>query len=69
MASVKPQSSSLAGILYVVGLCVVMIGVSAYYKQADDYCRYNAEGKPISEMAPECQAGAKAERVAPETSR
>ena len=68
MAATKPRPFSLAGILYVVGLCVVMIGVSAYYKQQDQYCRYAAEGKPVSEMAPECQAAA-AEREATEASR
>jgi|GEM_PF-2204375 len=68
MASANPKSSSLAGIFYVVGLCLFLIGVSAYYKTDDQYCRYNAEGKPISEMAPECQAAA-AEFRASEASR
>ena len=68
MAATNPRPFSLAGILYVVGLCVVMIAVSAYYKERDEYCRYAAKGKPISEMAPECQEAA-AERNPPEASR
>jgi predicted histidine transporter YuiF (NhaC family) len=68
MASENPKSFSLAGILYVVGLCVFMIAVSAYYKTDDEYCRYAAENKPVSEMAPECQAAA-AELKASEASR
>lgn len=55
---------NLSGVLYIVGLCLVFIAVSWYYKSADDYCRYSAESRPIEDVAPECRDVVAAERAA-----
>jgi len=52
----KKATPSLPGILFVAGLCVAITGFSIYYKNADPYCRYQAERKGYDLRAPECQA-------------
>tara|TARA_B110000881_G_C18069571_1_gene268203 strand:+ start:289 stop:498 length:210 start_codon:yes stop_codon:yes gene_type:complete len=51
----KPRSSTLPGILYVVGLCALLVAISVYYKGADTYCRYQSKDMPLLDMAPECR--------------
>ncbi len=55
---------NLSGVLYIVGLCAVLIAISWYFKGDDDYCRYNGPPRPMEDIAPECRDAVAAERAA-----
>ena len=60
----KQAPKPLAGILFVTGICVVLTAAATWYKYDDEYCRYNAEIRPVSEVHPACRDQAiEAERV------